>query len=74
MTIPARLRGPARLVAGLVAALTLAAPVALLGPSWATAAPLEPVVVAGMNLDSGGTAVINELEQSEVAPGLTHLK
>lgn len=33
-----------------------------------------PLVVDGMNLDAGGTAVVNELERTVVAPGLVHVK
>ncbi|WP_165818031.1 phosphodiester glycosidase family protein [Microbacterium sp. Gd 4-13] len=32
-----------------------------------------PVTVAGMNLDAGGTAVINDVHTEDVAPGLVHL-
>lgn len=38
-----------------------------------TAAAATPIVVDGMNLDRGGTAVVNELERTEVAPGLVHV-
>ena len=38
-----------------------------------TAAAETTVVVDGMNLDRGGTAVVNELERQEVAPGLVHV-
>ncbi|WP_244928955.1 phosphodiester glycosidase family protein [Nocardioides sp. W7] len=33
-----------------------------------------PIVVEGMNLDRGGTAVINDLSTEQVAPGLTHVE
>ncbi|MFC5931730.1 metallophosphoesterase [Cryobacterium melibiosiphilum] len=33
-----------------------------------------PLVVDGMNLDAGGTAIVNELERTQVAPGLVHVK
>ncbi|TFD45395.1 metallophosphoesterase [Cryobacterium frigoriphilum] len=33
-----------------------------------------PLTIDGMNLDAGGTAVINELERTQVAPGLVHVK
>lgn len=60
-----------RVVVASVAALALTA---TLVPSMAFAAPLDPVVVDGMNLDHGGVAVINDLERTEVAPGLVHVK
>ncbi|MFB8386278.1 phosphodiester glycosidase family protein [Microbacterium sp. NPDC055910] len=57
-------------IAAAVAALALTVAVV---PSPVHAAPLEPVYVDGMNLDSGGTAVINDLQRTDVAPGLVHV-
>lgn len=65
---------PRRLVGALAAAVSAALLATALVPAAAVAAPLTPVTVDGMNLDSGGAAVINELERTEVAPGLVHVR
>ncbi|GGH35999.1 phosphodiester glycosidase family protein [Microbacterium album] len=59
---------------GVLAALTAATLAIALAPTAAFAAPLPPVVVDGMNLDSQGAAVVNNLERAELAPGLVHVK
>ncbi|MFG6443734.1 phosphodiester glycosidase family protein [Microbacterium sp. P07] len=33
----------------------------------------EPTTIDGMNLDSGGTAVVNDVEREDIAPGLVHV-
>ncbi|MGI6877213.1 phosphodiester glycosidase family protein [Microbacterium sp. gxy059] len=58
---------------GLVAASATAALALSLVPISAGAATLDPVVVDGMNLDSGGDAVVNGVEREEIAPGLVHV-
>ncbi|PVW02972.1 metallophosphoesterase [Microbacterium sp. Gd 4-13] len=33
----------------------------------------EPITIDGMNIDSGGTAVVNDIEREAIAPGLIHV-
>lgn len=51
--------------------LTVSGVVAMAPPATADSAP---VVVDGMNLDRGGSAVVNDVEREDIAPGLVHVK
>ncbi|HTW18340.1 MAG TPA: phosphodiester glycosidase family protein [Nocardioides sp.] len=45
----------------------------VVAPAPPAQAESAPVVVEGMNLDRGGTAVVNQVEREEIAPGLVHV-
>jgi exopolysaccharide biosynthesis protein len=53
------------------AALTLGTAAAVVTPAHAETT--QTITVAGMDLNDGGNAVINDLETQQVAPGLTHV-
>lgn len=46
---------------------------ACLSPATAQAETTKTITVAGMDLNDGGNAVINDLETQQVAPGLLHV-
>lgn len=54
-----------------IVGLTVSGAVAMAPPALADSAP---VVVEGMNLDRGGSAVVNQVEREDIAPGLVHVK
>lgn len=54
-----------------IVGLTVVGLVAIAPPASAASAP---VVVEGMNLDRGGSAVVNQVEREDIAPGLVHVK
>ena len=67
------LNGPLRTGASLLVGTALALGTAGLVVSPAHAETTKTITVAGMDLNDGGNAVVNDLETQRVAPGLTHV-
>lgn len=64
-------RGWRTVTGATIVGLTVSGVVAMAPPAVAESAS---VVVDGMNLDRGGSAVVNQVEREEIAPGLVHVK
>ncbi|TNC21487.1 metallophosphoesterase [Georgenia sp. 311] len=63
---------PARLAASATVAALLAAGFVAATPHESHAAT-QPVVVAGMELDAGGAAIVTDVDHTVLAPGLDHV-